>query len=221
MVTLIGVTAVLWSPSAGAAIPARSVNLAGAFDQDCVAAQYKPKLEGDCTGDGIGATFIAEKFPSGTLVLSGIPFTLGPMTGTSPNAASGKGQVVQVNAPGGYRWANVLVTAVHQTGGTKSPGNLIATYADGSRTTAPMGTYDWWNKDRASTAAITAPNQNFTSPAGTQFSTPRYVWVESVPINPGPALTSLTLSAEGLNLRIFAITLAANPAHQTKAWTPQ
>jgi hypothetical protein len=84
-----------------------------------------------------------------------------------------------------------------------------------------MGTYDWWNKDRASTAAITAPNQNFTSPAGTQFSTPRYVWVESVPINPGPALTSLTLSAEGLNLRIFAITLAANPAHQTKAWTPQ
>jgi hypothetical protein len=215
------VAALLWSPTADAVPQPRSVDLSGAFDQDCVAGQFKPLIEGDCTGAGIGATFITEKFPSGKVVLSGIPFTIGPTTGMSPNTASGKGQVLKVHAPAGYNWAQVLVTAVNQSGAGKAPGGLVATYVDGRRTTGRMGTYDWSNKGKASSAAITAPNENLISPAATQVSSIRYVWVESVPLNPRRALASLTLGADGTNLRVFAITLSAVPAQRTKTWTPQ
>lgn len=217
---LMSASALLWATPSGAAPAPKSVDLSAAFNVDCVAGEGRPLVEGDCTGAHIGASFVQDKFPSGRVVLAGIPFTIGPTSGMSPNAASGTGKVLKVNAPAGYKWAQVLVTAVNQTLGTKAADALVATYTDGTKTTGPMGSYDWSDKDHANSAAITAPNENLMSPAATQVSSIRYAYIESVPLNPKRGVATLTMSGEGTNIRVFAITLTAGPAQKAKSWTP-
>jgi predicted alpha-1,2-mannosidase len=166
--------------------------------------------------DGDGWSYSRQALATAGLTAGG-SVTSGGITYTWPNVAAGRpdnltagGQTIPVSAPSGATKLGFLGSA-YNAGSAGSSGTATVTYTDGSTSTATFGFSDWTLSAGAGTPKFgnvivaTTPYRNGTD--GTAQKIKTYVFAETVPLDAGKTVTSVTLPAtlsQG-SIGVFAI----------------
>jgi lysophospholipase L1-like esterase len=174
------------------------VELGSAFDHDSIATASDP---GGGGFDGLGWSYAAETLPAaGPVVLAGTPFAF-------PSGADGAQNTVDADG------ATLVLPYLHGTtlrllaaaGGGSVNATATLTYADGTSAPVALGAADWAGGPRAGEdVALTAP---YRFRAGSGRDSPAVsIFAETVPLDPGRELRSITLPDDP-RMKVFAMTV--------------
>lgn len=188
------------------------------FNAKCSGPAEQPPTLPACTNDqpsisnSSGTYFVAETMPeSGPLTIRGIDFAWGggveisePVTDGTPeyDTILDPTEPISLGDHTGYKWVAILASGFD---GDFWEAPYTVTYTDGSTTTLPLWVRDW----RAPASESDVPgirvqqSTDLLDEAGSIGS----IKLLMIPVDPGKALQSLTLPAEGGHTLTFAVSL--------------
>ncbi len=208
------------SSTAGSVLPApvtvivaKPGDLVPYYDNIGISDDGKPAV---ANFDGDGWSYSRQSLAAAGLS-AGAPVTTGGITYTWPDVPAGQpdnltvgGQTIPVNAPAGAAKLGFLGSA-YNAGSAGSSGTATITYTDGSTATATVGFSDWTLSAGAATPKFgnviiaTTPYRNGTDGSTQKVKT--YIFAETVPLDTGKTVASVTLPAtlsQG-SIGVFAI----------------
>ncbi|MFJ2606948.1 GDSL-type esterase/lipase family protein [Streptomyces sp. NPDC087425] len=164
--------------------------------------------------DGSGGSLSARDLtaagwaPGRVLTVQGARLTWPRSRPGQPDNVRAAGQTVRVGGRG-----DALAFLVTGTGGAPTSGAGTVAYGDGSRSTYRLAAPDW-RTGPAATKAVTLPHVN--TPTG-QLTAPARLYVVTVPLRPGRAVTSVRLP-RAAGLHVFALSVRVSGQGWSGSW---
>jgi hypothetical protein len=214
-----GTTAMhIWAMAIGTGTPttgATYASVADAYDNAGISDNANP---GAANFDGTGDSFSAENLAAGTptALVAGGQATIGGATFTWPSAVGAPDNVVADGQTIDLSGSGNELGFLGAAGFGAASGLGTITYTDGTTQSFGLVMADWYNDAPVAGDEIATTTTTWNFASTTQVTHPVSIYFESVPLNPGKTVASVTLPivssgvGNGVNaLHIFAIAIGS------------